>query len=126
VKPAEESAANAAANSAQTATGPQLRASNPVLRAGRRIGVATVGGTVTAVGVALLVLPGPGLLVVIAGLAILATEFAWAQRRLDQAQKAAKKTGQAAKTLVKKRGQKSTTAEDNTVNTEGPNREMPH
>jgi hypothetical protein len=32
--------------------------------------------------VAMLVLPGPGVLVIIAGLAILATEYVWAQRLL--------------------------------------------
>jgi hypothetical protein len=42
---------------------------------GRRIGIAIAGGAVTAVGVALLVLPGPGLVVIAIGLAILALEF---------------------------------------------------
>lgn len=40
------------------------------------------GGTITLVGVALLVLPGPGLLTIIAGMAILASEFDWAKRLL--------------------------------------------
>ena len=34
--------------------------------------------------VALLVLPGPGVVVIIVGLAILATESAWAERALDK------------------------------------------
>ena len=37
-----------------------------------------IGGTLVFFGVLLLVLPGPGLLVIIAGLAVLATEFAFA------------------------------------------------
>lgn len=41
------------------------------------------GGTVTLVGVALLILPGPGLLTIVAGLAILASEFDWARRLLE-------------------------------------------
>lgn len=45
------------------------------LRLGRRIGIAIAGGAVTTVGVAMLVLPGPGLVVIALGLAILALEF---------------------------------------------------
>jgi hypothetical protein len=39
---------------------------------------------VVVVGLALLVLPGPGLLLLTAGLALLTTEFAWAQRWLTR------------------------------------------
>jgi tellurite resistance protein TerC len=46
----------------------------------RRIALAVAGFSVLAVGVALLVLPGPGLLVIAIGFAILAREFAWAAR----------------------------------------------
>jgi tellurite resistance protein TerC len=52
------------------------------LRTARRIVVATVGATVLVIGLAMLVLPGPGLLVVPFGLAILASEFVWARRWL--------------------------------------------
>jgi tellurite resistance protein TerC len=48
----------------------------------RRIAVAIVGGTVLAVGVAMIVLPGPAFIVIPAGLAILGLEFAWARRWL--------------------------------------------
>lgn len=58
----------------------------------RRIGVAAAGGTLLAAGVAMLVLPGPGLLVMVAGLGLLATEFAWAERRLAQTKQAARRT----------------------------------
>jgi len=44
----------------------------------RRMLILVVGSTVVLFGVLLLVLPGPGILVIIVGLAILATEFAWA------------------------------------------------
>jgi tellurite resistance protein TerC len=47
--------------------------------------VAVVGGTVLLVGIALIVLPGPAFIVIPLGLAILATEFAWAQRWLKKA-----------------------------------------
>ena len=51
----------------------------------RRIIVAVVGGTVLALGIALIVLPGPAFIVIPAGLAILAIEFAWARRWLRSA-----------------------------------------
>ena len=51
--------------------------SHPVVR---RVVVAVVGFILLAVGIALLVLPGPGLLVIAAGIAVLALEFPWAER----------------------------------------------
>lgn len=44
--------------------------------------IALAGGTVLLVGLALVVLPGPGTPVVLAGLAILATQFLWARRAM--------------------------------------------
>jgi uncharacterized protein (TIGR02611 family) len=49
---------------------------------GARIAISIVGGTVLAIGVAMLVLPGPGLVVIPLGLAILGAEYAWARRWL--------------------------------------------
>jgi uncharacterized protein (TIGR02611 family) len=46
----------------------------------KKLFIAVMGSTVVLLGVALLVLPGPGVLVIAAGLAILATEFIWARR----------------------------------------------
>ena len=51
----------------------------------KRVVIAVVGGTVLALGIALIVLPGPAFLVIPAGLAILAMEFAWARRWLRSA-----------------------------------------
>jgi uncharacterized protein (TIGR02611 family) len=45
----------------------------------RRCAIAMVGGTVVLVGICMLVLPGPGIVVIPAGLAILSLEFAWAR-----------------------------------------------
>lgn len=53
------------------------------LRQARRIVVLVVGLTVLAIGIAMVVLPGPAFIVIPVGLAILATEFVWAQRLLD-------------------------------------------
>jgi uncharacterized protein (TIGR02611 family) len=50
----------------------------------KKIGIAIVGGLVLLAGIAMLVLPGPAFLVIPAGLAILATEFAWAERYMDR------------------------------------------
>jgi uncharacterized protein (TIGR02611 family) len=47
--------------------------------------VAVVGSTVLLLGIAMIVLPGPALLLIPLGLAILATEFLWARRLLRQA-----------------------------------------
>src|SRR5918998_4858503 len=47
--------------------------------------VAVLGGVLTLAGIALLVLPGPGFVLVAAGLAILATQFTWASRPLEYA-----------------------------------------
>jgi uncharacterized protein (TIGR02611 family) len=46
--------------------------------------VLAFGVAILGAGVAMLALPGPGLLVVVVGLAVLATEFAWAERALDR------------------------------------------
>jgi hypothetical protein len=50
----------------------------------KRIVVALFGGTVLLIGICLIVLPGPAMLVIPAGLAILATEFVWARRWLHK------------------------------------------
>ena len=48
----------------------------------KRIAISIVGGTVLAIGVAMIVLPGPALVVIPLGLAILGAEYAWARRWL--------------------------------------------
>jgi uncharacterized protein (TIGR02611 family) len=50
-----------------------------------RMGVTIVGATITLAGVAMLITPGPALVVIPIGLAMLALEFAWAERLLDRA-----------------------------------------
>lgn len=66
-------------------------ARSAVWRRVRLVAVTIVGGILTLAGLAMLVLPGPGLLALIAGLAILASEYAWARRHLDRAKRAAQK-----------------------------------
>jgi uncharacterized protein (TIGR02611 family) len=50
----------------------------------RRLVIAVLGFTVLLIGVAMIVTPGPSILVIVLGLAILATEFIWARRLLNQ------------------------------------------
>ncbi len=50
-----------------------------------RLLVVVAGAAVTLAGLALLVLPGPAFVVIPIGLAMLALEFAWAERLLDRA-----------------------------------------
>ena len=59
----------------------------------KRILVAMVGGMLLASGIALVVLPGPAFLVIPAGLAILAIEFAWARRWLRRAGRFVRRSG---------------------------------
>jgi uncharacterized protein (TIGR02611 family) len=55
----------------------------------RRVIVSVVGTTVLLIGIALLILPGPAFIVIPVGLAILATEYAWARRWLKKARQIA-------------------------------------
>lgn len=73
---------------------------NLVLSQARKLVIAVVGATVLLVGVAMLVLPGPGWVVIFVGLAILATEFVWARQLLARA----KQTAVSAKNKVLGRG----------------------
>jgi uncharacterized protein (TIGR02611 family) len=54
----------------------------PYLPTARKLAVAAAGFSVLAAGVALIVLPGPAVIVIPLGLAILAREFPWAARLL--------------------------------------------
>jgi uncharacterized protein (TIGR02611 family) len=51
-------------------------------RTARRGGVFLVGMTLLVAGAAMLVLPGPGIAVILLGLVVLSAEFKWAQRAL--------------------------------------------
>ena len=62
---------------------------HPKLRVAKRIVVAVVGGTITLIGIALIVLPGPAFVIIPIGLSILATQFVWARRFLQKARQMA-------------------------------------
>src|SRR5690606_42068517 len=58
-------------------------------RAARSIAAQVLGWILVVAGVAALVLPGPGLLALFAGMALLATQYSWAERRLAPVRRAA-------------------------------------
>jgi hypothetical protein len=58
----------------------------------RKIVVSVIGGTIVLFGIALLVLPGPGSVVIPIGLVIMGSEFAWARWLLRRGKKIVKKT----------------------------------
>lgn len=66
-------------------------------KAARITVIAVVGATVLLVGVVMLVTPGPGLVVIPLGLAILSLEFAWARNWLRQVRERISKRGSAAR-----------------------------
>ncbi|MBZ5735771.1 PGPGW domain-containing protein [Nocardioides sp. TRM66260-LWL] len=53
------------------------------MNAARRVALEIVGWGLLVAGVAALVLPGPGLLMIFAALAVLSQQYEWAERRLD-------------------------------------------
>jgi len=53
------------------------------LSQGRRLIAIVIGFTILAAGIAMIVLPGPAIVVIPVGLAILATEYIWARKLLD-------------------------------------------
>lgn len=74
-----------------SASQPAPRERSTLFRLVRRIVVLVVGIPVTIVGLVLLVAPGPGIPLVIAGLAILAIEFEWAQAHMDRVKQTARR-----------------------------------
>lgn len=54
-----------------------------MIAATKRIALEILGWLLVLAGIAALVLPGPGLLMLFGGLAILSQQYEWAERRLD-------------------------------------------
>jgi hypothetical protein len=66
-------------------------------RSSKRIAVTLVGAAFVLAGVVMLVLPGPGIIVVVLGFAILGTEYAWAAAALERTKRVAAQAGGVAK-----------------------------
>lgn len=60
-----------------------------LVRSSKRIAVSVVGGLLLVAGVACLVLPGPGFLLIVLAFAVLGTEYAWAAAGLERSKKIA-------------------------------------
>jgi tellurite resistance protein TerC len=54
------------------------------LQQAKRLIVIVVGSTILLMGIAMIVLPGPAVLVIPVGLGVLATELVWARRLLNK------------------------------------------
>jgi hypothetical protein len=73
----------------------------------RKLIVLVIGGTVVAVGIVMFVTPGPSMLVIPAGLAILSIEFVWARRLLARYKAAASKVGESLRRTTRIFGQRT-------------------
>lgn len=62
-----------------------------IIHNGKRLIRIVTGAVLVGVGIALLVLPGPGSLVIILGLSLLAVDFVWARRTMDRLKQAGKR-----------------------------------
>jgi hypothetical protein len=74
-----------------------------IARSGKRIGVTIAGFTILAAGAVMLLTPGPGLLGIIAGLAILGTQYGWARRALEKARNKARDAAKRTRRLRRSR-----------------------
>jgi uncharacterized protein (TIGR02611 family) len=73
-----------------------------VRRSGKRIAVTIVGGVLLLAGLVMMITPGPGVLVILAGLAVLASEYVWAQRALEKAREKGRGAVERGRGLVRK------------------------
>lgn len=78
----------------------------------RWLTVAIIGGTFVVAGIAMLVLPGPGIAFILLGLAILATEFVWAETLLHRVKNGSQTAWRVAKSKIKRDGGSSATTTD--------------
>lgn len=81
-----------------------------IARSSKRIAVSVVGAALVLAGLAMLVLPGPGILVVALGFAVLGTEYAWAAAALERTKRLAAQAGGVARDGVTRAAQGSLAA----------------
>lgn len=75
---------------------------NRSLKQAKKLAVGVIGSTILIIGLVLLVMPGPGLLVIIVGLGILASEFVWAKNLREKAKNHYQKTKNSIKSKTTK------------------------
>jgi hypothetical protein len=88
--------------------GPTTPATTAAPRSRARGGLALIARTITGAvlllaGAAMLALPGPGLLVIVAGLSLLAVDYVWARRLRTHATKRLAATGRTIRRAVARR-----------------------
>lgn len=69
-----------------------IKHTNNVIRHTKRVIIFVIGGTVLLFGIVLIFIPGPAIIVIPIGLAILATEFIWARKLLHRVKEKVKET----------------------------------
>lgn len=72
-------------------------------RSAKRVAVFIVGAALVLAGLVMMVTPGPGLVLIVIGLAVLATEFAWAAALRDKARDQALAAKEKAAARVRRR-----------------------
>ena len=72
------------------------------LKTVRRTIIALIGGTILLIGLAMVILPGPAVIVVPLGLFILTSEFVWARLWVKRAKKHIKSVQKGAGQIIKK------------------------
>ena len=78
-----------------------------IFRSTKRIVVFVVGVALVLLGIALIPLPGPfSIPLMIAGLAVLATEYVWAEKMLDTVKERAKQASDVARRSILRRKQR--------------------
>ena len=74
-----------------------------IFRSTKRIAVTVVGGALVLGGLAMIVLPGPGILVIAIGFAVLGTEYAWAAVAFERTKQAGATAGRVAKRAIRRK-----------------------
>lgn len=72
-------------------------------RNSKRIAVSVIGAVFVLAGLAMLVLPGPGIIVLAIGFAILGTEYAWAAAALERTKDTAARAGHRVRSLGRRK-----------------------
>jgi Flp pilus assembly protein TadB len=67
-----------------------------LVRNSKRAAVSVAGGILVLAGVVMLVVPGPGIVVIAIGFVVLGTEYAWAAAALERTKRMAKTAGEVA------------------------------
>jgi hypothetical protein len=77
-----------------------------LVRSSKRVAVTVVGGVLVLIGLVMMVAPGPGILFLVLGFAVLGTEYAWAAAPLDKTKDTAERAGKRAKDEARRAGRR--------------------